>query len=471
MSREVSRRRRRGAQASAGPRRGAPPTQARIVAVRVLERVERAGAYADLALSGALRRSGLSPRDRAFVTELVYGTLRWRGHLDALLRAVLDRPNERLEALVTTLLRVGAYQIVFEHSVPSSAAVDQTVRCARALGVSRAAGLVNAVLRRLARGHETIPMPSLEDDACGHLVDALSLPSPIAERWLARLGPEEAALLAEASNKVPPLVARLNPQRTDRETLLDELRSRLPDVKACRYAPLGVNLGHHGYPGHDPAFLEGRFTIQDEGSQLVVELLDPRPGERVLDVCAAPGGKAGAIAERVGEQGRVDAYDRNPRRLGLVARSARRLGLGNVQTREVDATRPLPDEGTLFDRVLVDAPCSGLGTLRRNPDARWRFDEANVGRLVEIQQQILRRSAAALRPGGTLVYSTCTLLPEENEAVVEGFLTEAKDFTPCKPEALPEVVQPLIGDAGWLSTWPHRHDTDGFFAARLERKA
>ena len=471
MSRELSRRRRGRPQSSAGPRRGATPTHARIAAVRVLERVERAGAYADLALSGALRRSGLAPRDRAFVTELVYGTLRWRGHLDALLRAVLVRPNERLEALVTTLLRVGAYQMVFEHSVPSAAAVDQTVRCARALGVSRAAGLINAVLRRLARGHETIPMPSLEEDPCGHLVDALSLPAPIAERWLAQLGPEEAARLAEASNRVPPLVARLNPLRTNREALLEELRTRLPDAKACRLAPLGVDLGHHGFPGHDPAFLDGRFTIQDEGSQLVVELLDPQPGEHILDVCAAPGGKASAISERLGSTGRVDAYDRNPRRLALVARSARRLGLTNLRTREVDATQPLPDEGTLFDRVLVDAPCSGLGTLRRNPDARWRFDEANVDRLVEIQQQILRRAAATLRPGGTLVYSTCTLLAEENEAVVEGFLEEAKDFIPCEPEALPEVVQPLIDHAGWFSTWPHRNDTDGFFAARLERTA
>ncbi|MCP5068232.1 MAG: hypothetical protein GY946_16845 [bacterium] len=314
-------------------------------------------------------------------------------------------------------------------------------------------------------------MPSLEEDACGHLVDALSLPLSIAERWLAELGPEESARLAEASNKVPPLVARLNPQRTNRDALLEELRTRLPDAKACRLAPLGIDLGHHGYPGHDPAFLDGRFTIQDEGSQLVVELLDPRPGERVRDVCAAQGGKAGAIAERIGETGRVDAYDRNPRRLGLVSRSARRLGLTNLRTREVDATQPLPDEGSLFDRVLVDAPCSGLGTLRRNPDARWRFDEAHVGRLVEIQKQILRRSAAAVRPGGTLVYSTCTLLAEENEAVVEGFLSEAREFSACEREALPEVVWPLIGDSGWLSTWPHRHDTDGFFAARLERRA
>jgi 16S rRNA (cytosine967-C5)-methyltransferase len=438
------------------------------VAVRVLERVERAGAYADLALGGALRRSGLPPRERAFVTELVYGTLRWRGRLDAMLRPMLDRPPERLEALVTTLLRVGAYQILFEGGVPAAAAVDQTVRCARALGVSRAAGLVNAVLRRLARAHESIPLPTLEADPLAHLVEALSIPAPIAQRWLARLGPEEAAGLATASNQVPPLVGRVNPTRTNRETLLEELRERLPDARPCRYAPLGIELGHHGFPGHDPAFLDGRFSIQDEASQLVVELLDPQPGDQVLDACAAPGSKTCGIAERLGPEGRVSALDRNAARLGLVQRGARRLGLDNVRTREADATLPLPDEPP-YDRVLVDAPCSGLGTLRRNPDARWRFDEDAVTRLAEVQAAILRRAAAVLRPGGTLVYSTCTLLAEENEAIVAAFLEEAKDFAVAARETLPGAVWPLVGEEGFLQTWPHRHETDGFFAVRLER--
>lgn len=462
-------RRRRGrVTAPAGPRRNGTPTQARIVAVRVLERVERAGAYADLALAAALRRSELPPRDRAFVTELVYGTLRWRGHLDALLRPILDRPPERLEALVTTLLRMGAYQIVFEHSVPASAAVDQAVRCARALGVSRAAGLVNAVLRSLVRTHETTLLPGLGDDPIRHLRDVLSIPESVGERWIERLGSAEAAALADASNRVPPLIARVNPTRTNREALIEELRERLPDVEACRLAPLGIRLGHHGFPGHDPAFLDGRYSIQDEASQLVVELLDPQPGERVFDACAAPGSKACAIAERIGSAGHVDAADRHARRLGLVSRNARRLGLTNLATRELDATQPLP-EGAPYDRVLVDAPCSGLGTLRRNPDARWRFDGANVARLAEIQAAILRRAASVVRPGGALVYSTCTVLPEENELVIRSFLEEAKEFRVASRDELPDVVQSLVDDEGFLQTWPHRHDTDGFFAVRLER--
>jgi 16S rRNA (cytosine967-C5)-methyltransferase len=452
------------------PRRGSSATRARLVAVRVLERVERGGAYADLALHAALRGDELSPRDRALATELVYGTLRWRGRLDWLLAAVLARDLASLEPLVATVLRVGAYQIVFGRRIPARAAVDQSVHSARALGVERAAGLVNAVLRRLARDPDAIALPDRREDPLGHLRHALSLPGWIAARWLELYGAEGAIALAEASNAVPPLSARVATTRTDRETLLAELASRLPDVRRSAHAPGALRLGHGGLPSLDPAFLEGRFTIQDEASQLVVELLDPRPGERVFDVCAAPGTKATAIAERVGPGGEVVASDRSASRLRLVGRDARRLGLANVTTRALDATRPLRDVEGPFDRVLVDAPCSGLGTLRRNPDARWRLRPEDVPRLAATQLAILRQAAAVLRPGGTLVYSTCTLLPEENERVVAAFLERARGFGLVARAGLPAAARAVIAEDGFMRTFPHRHDTDGFFAARLERR-
>jgi len=438
----------------------------------VLERVERAGAFADLALHAALRRSQLAPADRALATELVYGTLRWRGRLDLLLSRVLDRDFDTLEPLVATLLRLGAYQIVFTGSVPDSAAVDQTVRCTRAVGAERATGLVNGVLRRLARIHEKIPLPDLLEDPLGHLTGTLSLPPWIAERWLAIFGAEEAAKLAKASNSVPPLTARVNPLRSTQEALIEELGPRLPDIRPCRLAPRGVVLGHRGNPAHDPAFLEGRFTLQDEASQLIVAYLEPKPGERILDVCAAPGTKTTAIAEEIGEAGEVVALDRNVRRLGLVGRNARRLGLTNITTFEHDAMRTLARFAArgAFDRVLVDVPCSGLGTLRRNPDARWRVRPGDPQRLAETQTAILRNSAATLRPGGVLVYSTCTLLPEENEMVVESFLSEARDFRRLAVDSVPEMTRSLVGPDGYLRCFPHLHDTDGFFAARLERR-
>jgi 16S rRNA (cytosine967-C5)-methyltransferase len=437
----------------------------------VLERVQRAGAYADLMLHAHLGRSTLPAADRAFATDLVYGTLRWRGRLDFLIAQVLDRDLEKLEPLVANALRLGAYQIVCSDGVPDSAAVDQTVRCIRAAGAERATGLVNAVLRRLAAEHPRIALPSLENDPLGHLTHTLSLPAWLAARWLEAYGPEEAAALARASNQVPPLTVRANRLRTSVPALLEELRSRFPDAARCRYASDGLVLGRRGNPAIDPAFLAGRFTVQDEASQLVVALLDPRPGERILDACAAPGGKATAIGERIGASGQVVAVDRHGRRLDLVRRQARRLGLGCVRGIERDATRSLLDLASshAFDRALVDAPCSGLGALRRNADARWRIGPAVPARLAEVQLTILKNAAAVLSPGGVLVYSTCTLLREENEDIVQTFLQSAPEFSLAPAAEAPEEARPLVGGDGLLRCYPHVHDSDGFFAARLVR--
>lgn len=442
-----------------------------MLALRVLSRVEQVHAYADLSLHAALARSELAASDRALATELVYGTLRWRGRLDFLLAHVSDRTLDELDPLVLSTLRVGAYQLVFSDRIPASAAVDESVRCIQAVGAERASGYVNAVLRRLAAEHGDVALPSLSEDPLGHLVHALSLPAWLAERWIARFGPSEAAALAEGLNRVPPRTVRVNRLRTSRETMLEELRTRHPDAVACRLAPDGIVLGRRGDPGLDPAFREGRLTVQDEASQLVVELLDPKAGERVLDTCAAPGAKTTAIAERVGATGLVVSLDRHERRLGLLLRDVRRLGLVNVSAETRDASRPMPEKLTDpgFSRVLVDAPCSGLGALRRNPDARWRVKPGDVERLAEIQGAILERATSCLRPGGTLVYSTCTLLAEENEAVVEKLLRDVPGFRLVPRSELPEAVRPVAAETGLVTCLPHRDDTDGFFAARLER--
>jgi 16S rRNA (cytosine967-C5)-methyltransferase len=469
---------------TSGPRRGRPrragadlhaqaPTRARLLALRVLERVQRAGAYADVLLHNQLAHSGLGPVDRAFATELVYGTLRWRGRIDYLLGRFLDRPLERTPGIAATALRLGAYQILFNDRVPTSAAVDEAVRCARAAGAEAFTGLVNAVLRKLAAQHANEPLPELDSDPLGHLMHAQSLPAWIAARWLELFGPAEAAALAAASTQTPPLVVRANPHQGELSELLDELRAEFPDAEPCRWARYGAVLGRRGNATALPSFLAGRFTVQDEASQLVVGLLDPQPGERVLDGCAAPGGKATAIAERVGKNGSVLALDRHPGRLELVRRAARRLELGRLECRAFDAMLDLaelaPEGG--FDRVLVDAPCSGLGTLRRNPDARWRVRPTDPARLADVQKALLARASRVLRPGGALVYSTCTVLPEENEGVVESFLCESPQFALAPASEVPEEVREFIDASGFMRCWPHRHDTDGFFAARLERRS
>jgi 16S rRNA (cytosine967-C5)-methyltransferase len=447
-----------------------------MIAIRVVERVQRAGAYADLALHHALIQSRIPAADRALATELVYGTLRWRGRLDYLIAKALDRDISTLEPLVTSALRVGTYQLFFSDRIPANAAVDEAVRCVRAMGLERATGLVNAVLRRLAREGDQIELPKLEDDPLDYLVHAGSLPQWLAKRWLAQFGPEEAAALAQTMNEPAPVTIRVNRIKTSREDVLPELRERFPEAELCRYAPDGIILGRKGDAGHDPAFLSGHFSIQDEASQLVVELLDPQPGDRILDTCSAPGTKSAGIAERLNghqnEHGYVLALDRHPRRLHLVGRGIRRLGLGGVATLERDATKSLEDlteENGPFDRILVDAPCSGLGSLRRNPDARWRVRPEDLEALGKIQRALLESAAAVLRPGGSLVYSTCTITPEENELVIKGFMATRKNWKVAPADSAPDSIRKLIGEDGFLRLLPHHHDMDGFFAVRLIR--
>ncbi len=457
---------------SSDRRRSSAPTHTRLLALRVLERVSRAGAYADLLLHSALGRSNLNAPDRAFATDLVYGTLRWRGKIDYYLSHVVDQDLAKLEPLVASTLQLGAYQLLCTERVPVSAAVDQSVRCIRAAGMNRATGLVNAVLRRLSLERDKIVPPSVDDDPVAHLTHALSLPRWIAELWIERGGVEDAVALAKACNEPPPLTIRTNRARGDAGELLQDLRENFPNATACRFARDGIVLGRKGNPARDQGFLAGRFTVQDEASQLVVALLDPQPGERVLDICAAPGGKTTAIAERVGPSGSVVAVDRNTRRLDLVQRAVRRLGLTGIRTVAQDATRSLkelaPEGG--FDRILVDAPCSGLGTLRRNPDAKWRVKKGDPARLAEIQRALVGNAATVLRPGGALVYSACTVLAEENEEIATHFLRRSRDFASIPKDALPEEVKAVADPDGFLRTFPHIHDTDGFFAARFERR-
>lgn len=441
----------------------------------MLERVERVRAFADLALHHTLASTELSGADRALATEIVYGTLRWRGRIDFMLSQVLDRDLAKLEPMVASILRAGAYQILFSDRIPLSAAVDESVRCARALAAERACGLVNAVLRRLGREHLDIGLPPLERKPLEHLIHALSLPPWIARRWLDRFGPDAAAALARASNQPAPRTIRANRLRHSADALLEQLRPEFPEAVRAGLAPDAIALGRGASPGRDASFLAGDYTVQDEAAQLVVELLDPQPGDHVLDTCAAPGTKSTAIAERIGDTGRVVACDRHAGRLRLVARDARRLGLETLEIHQRDATSPLadlvPDGRAGFDRTLVDAPCSGLGALRRNPDARWRIRERDVESLAKLQASLLDQASRVVAPGGTLVYSTCTLLADENEGIIEAFLADHREFRRTPREALPAGLAPVLGRDGALECFPHVHGTDGFFAVRLERVA
>ena len=440
---------------------------ARGVAFHVLERVERDRAFADLALHAALETARLERRDRGFATELAYGTLRLRGRLDTALGQSLDRPFGRVEPAVRNLLRLGAYQLLCLPNIPDAAVVDESVSLARKVGLERATGFANAVLRGLARKRDAngIVYPDFTSDPVGHLESYGSLPRWLAERLVDQLGPDDARAFALACAEAPPRTVRVT-ARGDRDAVAQLLGGR-----PTRFAPRGVTNAALD-PVRAEGFDRGEYVVQDEASQLVPLLLGAEPDDTVVDCCAAPGAKAVQLAEQVGPRGEVIALELHRPRLALIHSAARRLGLSNLRPLERDVAQGFDLQGQrFFRRILVDAPCSGLGTLRRNPDARWRVRPEDVARAATSAESILVSAARYVEEGGVLVYSVCTFTAEETTGVTQRFLESHPDFRVDDPRPfLPEAARALVTAANALETWPQRDGCDGFYALRLVRK-
>ncbi|OLC12632.1 MAG: 16S rRNA (cytosine(967)-C(5))-methyltransferase [Candidatus Rokubacteria bacterium 13_1_40CM_69_27] len=443
------------------------PSPARAAAARVLERVLTDGAFADLALEAELGRRKLSARDAALATELVYGTLRWQRYLDWILAPHSRRPLDALDPAPLVLLRLTAYQIACLERVPAFAAVNDAVSLARPPGAKPGvAEFVNAVLRSLARRGLREREPKPPADPVDALATRCSFPTWLAARWVARYGVGEAEALMRALNKRPPLTLRANTLRTTREALAGRLEKE--EGLAARptvHAPEGLVAGHGGRPGDWRAFADGACAVQDEASMLVARLLEPQPGETVADVCAAPGTKTTHLAQLMDNRGRVLAFDPQPARLALVGEAAARLGVTIVQTLGGTVETLAPEFGAACDAVLVDAPCSNLGVLRRNPEVKWRRRPEDLLASAARQGAILAAAATMVRPGGRLVYATCSLEPEENDDVARAFLAARPDFRLDPAAAFPLPLDP----DGVLRCWPDRHDTDGFTAVRFRR--
>ena len=450
-------------------REGDDALTARALALDVLLRVQGGTVHADATLADALAASGLSTRDRALASRLVYGTLAWQARLDWHLTRWTARPLPTLDPAVLVVLRLGAYQLLMLDRVPDHAAVATSVDLAKAR-LPAAAGLVNAVLRRAVRERGQVALPDPEREPAAHLGIALSHPEWLVERWLARFGPEATRALLAADNEPAPTVLRARPG--GRDELIARLAAAGLACEPGRFAPDAVRVDAvdpHALPG----FAAGEFSVQGEASQLVALLLDARPGTRVLDACAAPGGKTTALAERMEDRGMVVALDHRPRGARAIARNAARLRLRGIAPVVLDARAAAAAFAPRsFVRILVDAPCSGFGTLRAHPEIRWRRGPADVARLAAQQRAILDAVTPLLEPGGVLVYATCSLLDEENEDVVRAWLAAHPELVRERAdEHLPDTARALVDASGALVTLPHRDGLDGFYAVRVRSRS
>ncbi len=438
------------------------------LALEVLQRVEATDAYANLLLDARLRKSRLVGRDRALATELVYGVLRWQGRLDWILTRILDRPLLSLDRPVRQILRLGAYQLCCLTRIPDFAAVDEAVHLARRIGGARSAGYVNAVLRSVARRHaEARADPSA--DPVGYWSSLGSHPRWLVERWVARLGAEEAGQLMAANNTAPPMTVMVNTLNAPSENAEHALREAVPDLVTARWVPGAFDVRGAGGMANLPGFSEGWWIPMDEAGVFPVLALDLAPGQRVLDACAGGGSKTALLAGRVGPEGEVVALDSSPRAMRRLEAAIQRLGLLAVRPILADARKAGAEWPGRFSRVLLDAPCTGLGTIRRRPEIRWRRRPEDLARAARLQRELLEGVAGAVAQDGLLVYSTCSLEPEETQAVVEAFLAAHAEFSLEGPGPPLAQAGDLVDGEGYLRAWPHRHGTDGFFVGRLRR--
>ena len=438
---------------------------ARDTALKVLIACRTHGAWADAALKAQLARDQLSPQDAALCSRMVYGVTQNRLLLDFYLAAYCSQKPDHLQPPLLDILRLGAYQILFLDKVPDRAAVSEAVELAKRSGRGQAAGLVNAVLRKLSQNKNALP--SIPDrDEVKFLSIRYSHPKWLVKRLLELLGRGETEAFLAADNTAAPLTVQVNPLKTTQEKLTAELEALGVRVTPHVWVPGCLELSGTGDLTALEPFRVGHFLVQDGAAALAARAAAVTPGQRVLDVCAAPGGKSFGAAFAMEDRGEILACDLHENKLKRIQDGAQRLGLTSIRTAAADGREFRPEWEAAFDTVLVDAPCSGLGIIRKKPDTRYKKAD-DLFTLPVVQQAILDNACRYVKPGGVLVYSTCTILPEENQQVTDAFLAQHRDFS---REDLPLPDQAGQAD-GQVTLWPYRHDTDGFYICRMRRQA
>lgn len=434
-------------------------------ALRILNRLESGDKTLDALMDDFHESAGSSSkRDRALMQALVYGVLRRRSRIDGIISRFSKSGLRKIKPEVLNILRLGIFQLLYMDRIPDSAAVNTAVEMAKSVSAPWTVRFVNAMLRRTAAG----PIPPADGPA-----EENSIPEWLFSRWNARFGKKTALDICHAVNDIPPITIRTNTLRTSRDSLLSTFSDHASEILPTVFSPEGISF--HGprtsvfeMPGYD----EGYFQVQDEAAQLIGHILSPQPEETVLDACAGLGGKTAHIAQLMNNNGMLVAMDRDRRKLTRLENEMTRLNISIVKTCCHDLSSPPERFSTeSFDRILLDAPCSGLGVLRRNPDAKWRVSESDVVRLQGIQLSLLETLASFLKPSGFLVYVVCSTEPEENESVIEKFIEAHPDFQTSSIEATEVIPKNCITGNGFFKTYPKGLSMDGFFAARLKKKS
>lgn len=445
---------------------------ARKTALDILNKLDNSSLTLDTIIESVFNSGQQSKLDKAFIYSLVYGVLRWRGRLDYFVKHFSHTKPEKIDPKIFNILRLGLFQMMYLTRVPISASVNTSVELAKAVADIRTVNYVNALLRKASVEYETVDFPDFQRDPVAFIAASHAFPEWLVQRWVSRFGPHETCNLCEALNIIAPITVRTNRLKTDRDSLIRLLRDEAMDVQATPHSADGVSFHHPKLPvGSLTAYHKGWFQVQDEAAQLVSCFLDPQPGETVLDACAGLGGKTGHVAQLMGNQGRIIAMDYQKQKLLRLRSEMMHLGISIVTTNSHDLNSPFEkDPSRTFDRILLDAPCSGLGVLRRNPDAKWAISKMNFTHYRQRQTTFLHTLAPMLKIGGILQYVVCSMEPEENEQVVADFIEHHQHFKiHTSHNTLSTTVQPFIDDNGFFRTYPHTSHMDGFFSVRFKR--
>jgi 16S rRNA (cytosine967-C5)-methyltransferase len=429
----------------------------------------------------------LSQQDRNLCNAIVFGVLRQRGYIDFIIKSFLKKPFEKLDTKVVYILRIALFQIIFLDRIPAFAAINTSIEMAKKQLNKNTAGFINAVLRNADKNYKTIALPDKDKNLSAYISALYSMPGWLTKRWLTNYGYEKTKALCQGINIIPSITLRTNTLKTDRKTLGTQLETLGLSIEYTKKSPDGINISNPGKPVTEiKGFDQGLFQIQDEAAQLVTQILDPRPNETILDACAGLGGKTCHIAQLMENSGVIIAADLESRKLDKLDAEAQRLGILNIQTRQINLLKAsIKDFDGYFDRVFLDAPCTGLGVMRRNPDTKWKRKFADIVRLCAQQKKMLNSAANLVKPGGILVFAVCSCEPEENEQVIEAFLKKRKDYSLYSEldleidlkidSGMDTDLEETFSDSRLTTaspvfkTYPDAYYMDGFFAARLKR--